>query len=137
MAYLQYEEGVFTPTLFGNNTAGTTTYTSQVGNYIRVGSLVFVFGRVAISAATGIGDAIIGGLPFPVKNVSGTNAWGTIGMDAPGWTWPTGRTSLAILAALNQTNLAITASGSATSRSAMQMTNAAATFNFSITYQVD
>lgn len=137
MAYIRYLEGVFTPTLTGGTTAGTTTYSSQVGNYILIGSTVTIFGRITISAATGTGDATIGGLPFAIKNVAGTNPWGNMGIDASGWTWPTGRTMASLLGLVNSTNSLIACSGSATSRSNMQMTNAAATFNFSMTYQVD
>lgn len=73
-----YEEGTWTPTLIGSGTAGTQTYTAQVGRYTKIGRLVFIQGRVAISAKDGAmaGNALIGGLPFAAASVSGnvTNA---------------------------------------------------------------
>jgi hypothetical protein len=63
-----FEEGTFTPTLFGATAAGTTTYTIQDGSYTRIGNRVFGNGRVIWSNATGTGSARIGGLPFTVAS---------------------------------------------------------------------
>lgn len=60
----QYEEGTFTPTLYGATSAGTTTYDVQDGSYIRIGNLVFWTLRLDWTNQTGSGDARIGGLPF-------------------------------------------------------------------------
>lgn len=54
----------FTPTYFGRTTAGSTTYSTQSGSYTRVGPVVFFIARVTWTAATGTGQAAIGGLPF-------------------------------------------------------------------------
>jgi hypothetical protein len=60
-----YEEGVFTPTVFGTGTAGTGTYTFQVGRYVRIGKVVQFQASLAWSAHTGTGDfGGVGGLPF-------------------------------------------------------------------------
>lgn len=59
-----YEEGDWTPTYYGSSTAGTTTYTSQVGRYTKVGRAVTVSFQVGVSGATGTGDIRIGGFPF-------------------------------------------------------------------------
>jgi hypothetical protein len=59
-----YEEGSWTPTFFGESTAGTTTYGVQRGGYIKIGSMVTVWCDVSVSAATGTGNVQIGGLPF-------------------------------------------------------------------------
>ena len=59
-----YEEGTFTPTMFGGATAGTTTYDFQNGAYVRVGRLVTFQIQVGWSNATGTGAMKIGGLPF-------------------------------------------------------------------------
>lgn len=58
------DTGTFTPTVYGATSAGTTTYVSQLGNYTRIGNLVFVMIRVSWSAATGTGHFMIGELPF-------------------------------------------------------------------------
>lgn len=56
--------GTFTPTLVGATTAGTGTYTTQVGTYTRVGNLVLFTVDIAWSAHTGTGTMSITGLPF-------------------------------------------------------------------------
>jgi len=65
-----YEEGTWTPTYFGSSTAGTTTYTSQAGNYTKVGRLVTVNGSIGLSAATGTGQLRIGGFPFTSASIT-------------------------------------------------------------------
>lgn len=49
----------YTPTYIGGTTAGTTTYTTQQGSYVRFGRLVIAFVNLAWSAATGTGEARI------------------------------------------------------------------------------
>ena len=66
---LTYEESTFTPT-YNGATPGTTTYTAQVGAYIRVGNMVTCTGRVTWTATTGTGVAVIGGLPFTSQNTT-------------------------------------------------------------------
>ena len=63
-----YEEGTFTPTLFGSTTAGTTTYGVQRGAYIKIGSQVTCFVNVSASATTGTGPIVFGNLPFTSIN---------------------------------------------------------------------
>jgi hypothetical protein len=70
MAYTEYASGVFTPTAVGQTTAGTQTYTKQVGQWTRIGNCVFIFIRVAWSANSGTGNINIGTLPFLVQSVS-------------------------------------------------------------------
>lgn len=57
-------EGDFTPTVVGATTAGTATYTTQIGKYQRVGNLVKYSLRVVWSGHTGTGSMRIGGLPY-------------------------------------------------------------------------
>jgi hypothetical protein len=59
-----YEQGTFTPTAVGGTTAGTTTYTAQVGHYTKIGRQVTVTIYVQYSAMTGTGSLRIGNLPF-------------------------------------------------------------------------
>lgn len=51
--------GTYVPTYTGTTTAGVTTYTTQAGSYIRLGTLVLVWGQVVWTAATGTGNAQI------------------------------------------------------------------------------
>ena len=59
-----YEEGAFTPEIRGTTTAGTGTYTSRVGAYVKVGRITYVTADVTWSAHTGTGNLRIAGLPF-------------------------------------------------------------------------
>jgi len=61
-----YEEGTFTPTIIGTATAGTATYTGQVGKYTKVGNLVTCSIYLNYSGGNGTGNMRIAGLPFTV-----------------------------------------------------------------------
>jgi hypothetical protein len=65
-----YEEGTWTPTIVGSSSAGTGTYTVQTASYTKVGRQVSVYGRVVISAHTGTGYILLGGLPFTLGTQS-------------------------------------------------------------------
>lgn len=63
-----YEEGTFTPTVYGGTTAGTYTSVTALGIYTRVGSIVYFSARLVYSGHTGTGRLVIGGLPFQSFN---------------------------------------------------------------------
>jgi hypothetical protein len=65
-----YEEGTFTPTIAGQITPGTGTYTTQVGTYTKIGRVVYVSVNLAWSAHTGVGDMQVEGLPFTVNSTT-------------------------------------------------------------------
>jgi hypothetical protein len=61
-----YEEGSWTPTL-----GGTSTYIVQDGRYVKVGNLVYVYGKI-IPSFIGTGSiTTVSGLPFVVKPYPG------------------------------------------------------------------
>ena len=63
-----YEEGSWTPTIYGSSTAGTYTPSSTRSYYTKIGNQVTIYAGIAFSAASGgSGYAIIGGLPFAYK----------------------------------------------------------------------
>jgi hypothetical protein len=66
-----YEEGTFTPTLtFGGN-AASVVYNGQIGRYIKIGKLVWIFIRLQISnKGSSTGSLAYQGLPFTSKNVT-------------------------------------------------------------------
>ena len=66
-----YEEGTFSPTIRGASSAGVGTYTTQVGQYTKVGNIVTCTGQLVWTAHTGTGPLQLGNLPFTVKNVTG------------------------------------------------------------------
>jgi len=76
--YPEYEEGVFTPTLYGSTDAGTTTYAVQFGKYTRIGRMIFAQFGLAWSGITGVGQARTGGLPYSAAD--GLENRGTINL---------------------------------------------------------
>ena len=83
-----YEEGTFTPTLFGSTTAGTPTYANQTGNYTKIGNRVICTLRVGVSAISGAtGSVRIGGLPFTSQGETSA----TVMVEQADW--PTGTTA--------------------------------------------
>jgi hypothetical protein len=63
-----YEEGTFTPTVIGSATAGTATYSIQIGHYTKVGRVVQFSIDINYSSGTGTGNLQIDGLPFQNSN---------------------------------------------------------------------
>jgi hypothetical protein len=65
-----YEEGTWTPTIEGTSTAGTGTYSYQVGRYIKIGKQVTVSCYLLWTAHTGSGNLRFTNLPFTSENVT-------------------------------------------------------------------
>ncbi len=80
----------WTPTVTGSGTAGTTTYTVQVGTYTRIGNIVFANLSVNYSAATGTGNMVIGGLPFTVNSTGAFDS--CVRVQGAAYTFPVGVT---------------------------------------------
>ena len=59
-----YEEGTWTPTIIGTTTAGTGTYSAQLGRYTRIGRTVYIQLQLIWTAHTGTGNMKVAGLPF-------------------------------------------------------------------------
>jgi hypothetical protein len=59
-----YEEGTFTPTVAGTTTAGTASYTTQLGRYTKIGNMVYFNVYLIYSSGNGTGSLKINGLPF-------------------------------------------------------------------------
>ena len=77
---LRYEEGNWTPTIYGVSTAGSHTYTTQSGRYIKINKKVTCYGYITLSAkdAAMAGDVKIGGLPFTASSSMGSINFGYI-----------------------------------------------------------
>lgn len=67
-----YKEGDFTPVVIGRTSAGTATYTTQVGKFTRIGNVVNFTINVDYSGHTGTGNMAIIGLPFTSKSDTST-----------------------------------------------------------------
>jgi hypothetical protein len=59
-----YEEGTFTPAVSGTTTAGTGTYSIQVGRYTKIGNRVYYNIYLAWTAHTGTGNLRLISMPF-------------------------------------------------------------------------
>ncbi len=128
-----FQSGTFTPTLTGSATAGTTTYSSQAGNWSKVGNLVQIDIVVAGSAATGTGNATIGGLPFaPIVGTRGS----LLSNSAAGWAWPAGTTMLTPQLLAGNTTMTLYGSGTASLGGPLQMVNASFNFQIHVIYQI-
>jgi hypothetical protein len=64
-----YEEGTWTP-----NVAGNATYSSQLGNYTKIGNLVFAKFDITINVIGTGSSATLSGLPFQTANTSVSSA---------------------------------------------------------------
>jgi len=121
-------EGTWTPTLIGSTTAGTQTYSVQVGTYIKIGKLIHIQGYVAISAkdAAMAGDLRVGGLPFATSTA--TNNYGSISTSVfIGLTLGSGLTQVGLRIDPNTSYLTVVASGSATAAAVVTVANTATT----------
>jgi hypothetical protein len=63
-----YEEGEFTPTIFGSTTAGTASYSARNGLYTKIGRAVSFNIYVDWSGGTGSGNLRLSGLPFTASS---------------------------------------------------------------------
>jgi hypothetical protein len=81
-----YEEGTWTPIYGRTGTAPTVAYTGVVGLYRKIGSFVWVAGRIATTSFTGgSGNLYIGGLPFTVATDGNDYGSFNIGVSFGGW----------------------------------------------------
>ena len=64
--FADYEEGTFTPTVIGP-TAGSATYSTQVGKYTKIGNVVNILIDLAWTGGTGSGGFLaVTGLPYTI-----------------------------------------------------------------------
>lgn len=82
-----YEEGTWTPRIEGATTAGTGTYGTQRGTYIKIGRLVYINCLITWTAHTGTGALLVAGLPF-----AATNNDSVMSFDISGLTYTAGAT---------------------------------------------
>lgn len=65
-----YEEGTFTPFIYGSTTSGTGTYQAQNGRYVKVGRSITFTIELQWNAHSGTGYMYVGGLPFTATDNS-------------------------------------------------------------------
>jgi len=123
-----YEEGSWAPTISGGSTPGTTTYTTQVGSYTKIGRLVTATFNVGYSAATGTGTLSIGNFPFTAAAGQHVGSVMTDNLDMPS------AGSYALYLNASQTSAQIYTSIDNGSVNATQVTNESAIIWATITY---
>jgi hypothetical protein len=64
-----YQEGSFTPVIFGTTVAGVGTYTTQAGKYTKQGNIVFFDYTIEWTSHTGTGNMQMSGFPFTASGV--------------------------------------------------------------------
>ena len=92
-----YEEGTYTPTMFGVTTAGSVAYSNQAGWYTKVGSIVVAYFDIAVSSASGMAGTTALTLPVQSDNINaymGVTYWDVednyfdAGKGATGYVYP-------------------------------------------------
>jgi len=101
--------GDFTPTVIGTSSAGTGTYTTQVGTYKIIDNVLYFNLRVNWSAHTGTGDMKIAGLPVACANVAGYAPAVTV--NAENITFPVGATAIIAIVETGASTIELRGSG--------------------------
>jgi hypothetical protein len=130
-----YAVNTYTPTLTGSSTAGTTTYVTQLGQYVQIGSIVFCWFRMSISGATGTGNAQIS-LPFTLNSASSNICAGVFNSNGSGWSYPASETQTILMASPNSNIATVSCCASGVASSLLQMSNAANIMTGSIMFRV-
>ena len=91
-----YAEGTFTPSIAGDITPGSASYSTRSGYYTKVGRLVTVIIQMTFGSYTGAGYITVTGLPF-ASRASAPVVWTTPIL--PGFTWTTDSLPVARLGA--------------------------------------
>ena len=75
-----YEEGSWTPVVYGATTAGANTYSLQIGRYTKIGNMLYVYGKIVMTAKDGAmaGSVRISGLPYPASIVGNRQSGGAV-----------------------------------------------------------
>jgi len=136
--FADYEEGTWTPTLIGDATNPTVTYTLQRGIYTKVGRVVTVSVYMAWSAISGgSGNIAFGNLPFTVESSVGSSFAGSISL-FDGFTLSAARTSVGLLGAGGTTYALPSCFGSAVSSQYIAVGSVAASglVQYTLTYSV-
>jgi hypothetical protein len=78
-----YEEGTWTPSFRGSGTAGTYSYTVQIGKYVKIGKMVTVWAAIfnIVASSNGTGNIEITGLPYTVDSGLHRSPVGTVELD--------------------------------------------------------
>jgi hypothetical protein len=88
-----YEEGTWTPTARGQASVGTTTYSTAVGRYTKIGNQVTATLYMVVTSLTGTGTLEIANFPF---TNNGGNSYTTGSCMTNNLDWPVNTTSVVL-----------------------------------------
>lgn len=135
IAQIPYNGESYTPALSGSGTAGTPTYTVQVGSYSIVGNQCYFSGKITITAKTAIAGDLQISLPQTAANY--TNRFYIVPMRMTGITASGGNTYFFGRIDPNTDQIVLYQGGSTTSPALTDSElGAAATFDFSGVYEI-
>jgi hypothetical protein len=124
--------GPFTPALTGSTGAPTLTYTTQTGNYLKIGALTCVTGSIVGSeSVAGTGDAEITGFPFTAQNTLPQALWG---WQINNLTWPSSALNPAIVMQANTTTARIISNRTSSTSTNWQITALPTSGNFTVNF---
>lgn len=123
----------WTPTLDGS-VSGTTTYSTQLGSYCRIGNVVIAMFNVTITGMTGTVNLQVGGFPFNFNNTASLPAIGSCRVGT--FAFPASTTSVALQASVGNNFAVIICSGTGVGAQVMQASNVAGSVIGTITYRV-
>jgi hypothetical protein len=126
--------GTFTPTAVGTSSAGTGTYSIQLGRYKIIDKICYFNLRVVWSGHTGTGDLKIGGLPVACKNL--TNYFPAVTVNAENLTFPAGATAAIGGVVSATTTIELRGAGTALAPTPIAL-DTAANINISGFYEID
>jgi hypothetical protein len=120
------------PVVAGSSTAGTQTYSTQLGYYIKIGALVIAWVQINMSAkdAATAGNISINNLPFTARSITNMRYAGSVGL----WT-STATTFVTMLARVSTNTTAISLFG-ATAATATPTTLVAADISATTSFTV-
>ena len=134
-----YSYGTWTPQLAGDGTAGTPTYVTQHGKYVKIGKLVTLQFAVEISAKTGmVGNLVVANLPF-TSSATATNPGAGMTSFQHGLTYSASYTSIGFEVGPSVTFAQITQHGSNVDSLFLPMSGVASSASIygTVTYMTD
>jgi hypothetical protein len=125
-----YETGTWTPTIGGTGSNPTATYSTQVGNYTKIGNMVYFVARIGLATYSGgSGTILIRGLPFVI---GGANNQFTIMTHFSQADLDAGYTTMAFRGLSGETNISLEQFGDNVTASGVLVAAAAAGTTFMV-----
>jgi len=125
-----YNSNIFTPTIAGSTTAGTTTYTTQAGQFTKIGNRIFFDIGIVFTATTGIGDIQVQSLPYTVNDSDNVSIAVAVTSNIP---WPNNQgTYLTAQIVPNSTYLVITCYHNTNAAANLQMPSGTGTYSITV-----